>query len=251
MSPFVTGARCFFQGFSLIARPGLKRYVIVPLLINMAVFAGLIGLAGSAFIDLLNNILPELPEWLAWLAWLLWLLFAALVAIVIFYTFTLVANLIGAPFNSHLAKHVEIKLTGSVPPAADESLVKGLWRDLSAELRKLAYFLLLVLPVAVLSLMLLFIPVVNGLIPFIWFIFGSWMLALEYADYPLANHGLRFSEQRSLLRIHRLEALGFGAAATLATMIPGINFFVMPAAVAGATCLWSGNILQRSKEMRT
>ena len=40
------------------------------------------------------------------------------------------------------------------------------------------------------------------------------------------------------LREKRLLALGFGAATLLMTLIPFVNFLVMPAAVAGATAMW-------------
>jgi CysZ protein len=35
-----------------------------------------------------------------------------------------------------------------------------------------------------------------------------------------------------------LLAWGFGGLVMLCTMIPVVNFFVMPAAVAGATLIW-------------
>jgi CysZ protein len=34
--------------------------------------------------------------------------------------------------------------------------------------------------------------------------------------------------------------MGFGGATLVGTMIPIVNFIVMPAAVAGATALWVG-----------
>ena len=64
------------------------------------------------------------------------------------------------------------------------------------------------------------------------------MLALEYVDCPLSNHGLLFPQQRVLLRRHRAEGLGFGSAVMVLTMLPLFNFIAMPAGVAGATILW-------------
>ena len=63
------------------------------------------------------------------------------------------------------------------------------------------------------------------------------MLALQYLDYPLGNHGLAFSEQRRILKVQRPMMLGFGAVVLLYTMVPVLNFFAMPAAVVGATLL--------------
>ena len=43
---------------------------------------------------------------MGWLHWLLWPLFVLTVLIVVFYAFSLVANVIAAPFNSLLAERV-------------------------------------------------------------------------------------------------------------------------------------------------
>lgn len=67
---------------------------------------------------------------------------------------------------------------------------------------------------------------------------SGWLLALEYVDYPASNHEVRFKELRLRLRKRRALTLGFGTAVVAATMVPVLNLFVMPAAVAGATALW-------------
>jgi CysZ protein len=64
------------------------------------------------------------------------------------------------------------------------------------------------------------------------------MLALEYAAYPMENHRLYFSEVRMHLKKQKSLTLGFGAAVMIASTIPVVNFIAMPAAVAGATCIW-------------
>ncbi len=169
--------------------------------------------------------------------WLLWPLFILTVLMVIFYTFSLVANVIAAPFNGLLAERVQkmVAPTGSAPrPSADTN-----WRDLLfsplAELRKLLYFVAWAIPLLVLS----FVPAVNVAAPVLWAVSTSWMLALEYADYPLGNRGLNLQAQRRLLRRHWPLTLGFGGMTLLLTLIPGLNLLVMPAAVIGATLMWN------------
>jgi CysZ protein len=80
--------------------------------------------------------------------------------------------------------------------------------------------------------------VINIIAPFVWMVFGAWMLALEYLDYPMGNHGLSFPVQRQTAQKKRLTVLSFGGATLFATLTPFINLLVMPAAVAGATALW-------------
>lgn len=223
-------------GFKLLLRPALWPYVLLPLGINILVFGSIVWLAADQFGTLVDALLPTLPEWLAWLAWLLWLVFVLVAAVIVLFTFSIVANFIAAPFNGLLAEAVERLLTGAAPPASGSlwQAVREAPQALVDELRKLGYFILWAIPLALLSL----VPLVNLVTPLLWALFSAWMLALQYLDYPLGNHGLRFAAQRQRLRAQPLLGLGFGGAVLIVTLIPLLNLVVMPAAVAGATRLW-------------
>ena len=236
MSNPLSGIGYFLQGLRLIFRPSLRRYVVIPLAINLLMFGALIWLGASQFGQLMDWLMPELPGWLQWAQWLFWLLFGISALLILFFTFSLLANLVGAPFNGLLAEAVEFHLSGRRPADGGgwKKMLKDLLPTLLDELRKLLYFAAWSLP----FLLLFVIPVVNIIAPFAWLAFSAWMLALEYADYPMGNHGLKSAEQKQRLGQQRLLSLGFGAAVTVATMTPILNFLVMPAAVAGATALW-------------
>ena len=228
---FSNGAGYLLKGFALLNQPGIKRYVIVPLLINILLFTCLVWLLSDQFSVFIDWLTPSLPDWLTWLTWLLWVVFALLAILLIFFSFTIVANLVGAPFNSYLAAAVELHLTGKKPAGGDLSLPAEITKSIKSETSKILYALLWMIPLLFITM----IPGVNIISPVLWAWFGAWMLAIEYTDYPLGNHGYGFAEIRATLRQRRWLALGFGSAATLATIIPLVNFFVMPMAVAGAT----------------
>jgi CysZ protein len=231
---FLTGAGYLLKGLRWLPRPRLRGFVIAPLLINTLLFGGLIWWGADEFGLLLDALLAQLPTGLDWLRWLIWPLFAVAALVVSFYTFTLVATLIASPFNGLLAERVE----DLANPQAARPPARLLWQEmllaLPAELRKLGYFLLRGLPL----LLLFFIPGVNTAAPLLWMAFSAWMLALQFADYPMANHAIPFREQRRLLGRCRRLALGFGGAVLLMAMIPVVNFLVVPAAVIGATLIW-------------
>lgn len=105
----LAGPAYLLQGFRLIRRPGLRRFVLIPLMINAALFTAVIGYGFSEFHALIDTLLPPAFEWLEWL---LWPLFALTVLVIAFYSVGLIANLIAAPFNSLLAAAVERDLTG-------------------------------------------------------------------------------------------------------------------------------------------
>lgn len=232
MNP-LTGLQYVGRGFSLIRRPGLRRFVVIPLLVNTLLFSGAIALGVHYFESTMEQLIPS--GW-QWLEWLLWPLFVVTMMLITFYSFTLVANLVCSPFNSLLAEAVERELTGSVTGGGSTMMqtLKETPVTLWNELRKLGYFLIRALPL----LLLFLIPGLNLAAPLLWFIFSSWLLALEYLDYPMGNHGIQFPQQRQILKEHRLNSLSFGGMVMFLTMIPIVNFIVMPLAVAGATALY-------------
>lgn len=236
MRDFLKGIGYLAEGLRLIRLAGLRRFVMVPLLVNTLLFAALMFAAVSGFERLLEYLLGFLPEWLHWLQYLLWPLFALSALVVLAYSFTLIANLLAAPFNGQLAEAVEKHLTGvALEPGGDwRALLADIVPSLWSEVQKLAYFALRGLPL----LLLFVVPGINLAAPLLWTLFGAWMLALEYGDYPMGNHGLKFRDQRPRFKARRGLALGFGLAVLGLTMIPVVNFLAMPAAVAGATALW-------------
>lgn len=228
------GAGFFLSGLKGIWKPALLPYVAIPLLINLSLFATGTWWLADEFGSLMDEWLPELPSWLSWLENLIWVLFGIVILVVVYYSFTLIANLISAPFNSFLAEKAEFLLTGQ-KPAFDEPIATQIRRAIISELRKLLYILSRMIPLAIVSLILMFIPAVNAGVPVLWFLFSAWLLANEYLDYTLGNHGLMFPQVREFAAARRGGALGFGGAVTLATSIPILNLFVMPAAVVGGT----------------
>ena len=94
------------------------------------------------------------------------------------------------------------------------------------------------------TVILFLIPGINIAAPFLWLAFNAWYLALEYTDYPMGNHGILFRKQHTQLKRMRLNAMGFSGGVLAMMAIPGINFLAMPAAVAGATVLWTRELAE-------
>jgi CysZ protein len=68
------------------------------------------------------------------------------------------------------------------------------------------------------------------------------MMVIQYCDYPMDNHQRSFSSMIKLIKINRLTSSGFGAGVMIGTMIPVVNFIIMPAAVCGATAYWTDEL---------
>ncbi len=216
----LSGPQYLREGLRLVLSPGLRLFVILPLAINALLFFGLIWLAIDQFSGWVDTFMPNLPAWLAFLEYILWPLFVALVVLMVFFSFTMLANIIAAPFNGFLAEKVEVVVRGedAAPPFSWAELLAMLPRTIGRELRKLAYFA----PRALALLVLSFIPV----------------LAVQYIDYPADNNKLSWSDMMGWLRQRRWQSLSFGAVTYAALLVPVLNLLIMPAAVAGATLFW-------------
>lgn len=246
------GLHFYRRGFVLITRSGLRRFVALPLAVNTLLFVAMVSWLQRQMETLMGWLTGG--SWLQWLAqfealawlitviqWLLWVIFGLGVLIAVFYVFTLVANLIAAPFNGLLAERVEMHLRGGKAheqPVDWTQFVASMPATLLNELHKFLFLAIWTVPLLVLT----FIPGLNLFSSVAWFVFSAWLMAIEYTDYPMGNHKYRFRDVRKTLSAHRATALGFGASASLGQSIPLLNLVAMPAAVAGATALWVEHI---------
>lgn len=233
ISDITIGVQALARATRLLNQPGVRVYVIMPLGINLVLFGALIWYGYSLFYPLVEWMMSFVPGWLDFIEWLIWLFFGTLAAVTVFFSFTPIANIIAAPFNALMAEKIEIHLTGRAL-SSNISFARMALDAIGSQLRKLVYILLWALGLFLVSL----IPVINLVAPLLWVVFGSWLLSLEYFDYPMGNHDLVFDEEKRLLRERRGIALGFGGGVMVLTSIPIVNFITMPIAVAGATLLW-------------
>ncbi|MCK4706651.1 MAG: sulfate transporter CysZ, partial [Gammaproteobacteria bacterium] len=167
MINYLKGFSNGFSGFNLIFLPGIRRFVIIPLIINIGLFSAAIYLLSQKMDEWIQSLLPS---WLSWLEWLIWPLFAVTALLFVFYSFTLLANLIAAPFNSLLAARVEAHLNGKpVEQINTEKLWKLVLRSFASEIHKLIYFIMWLIPLIILTLT----PGLNLIAPIAWFIFTA------------------------------------------------------------------------------
>lgn len=221
------------RGTRLVFGPGLRRYVFMPVLVNLLIYAAGLHYVLTHFGGWLDGWMAMVPAWLGWLEWLIWPLLVLTLLVVVFFTFTLVTHLIAAPFYGFLAAKVETRLTGR-PPVDDRGWLKAGLDALGRELVKLAY----ILPRMAALFVIGWIPGVNLLAPPLWLLFSAWMMAITYLDYPMDNNRVAFADMRRRLRARLWPTLTFGGWVTLMTWIPLVNVLLLPGAVAGSVLMW-------------
>lgn len=230
------GVSYFAEGWRLIRLPGIRRFVLLPLLVNFVLMGGAFWWLLSQLNRWIPALLSYVPAWLHWLSYLLWPLAVISVLLVFGYFFSTIANWIAAPFNGLLAEQLEARLTGSPPPDTGiMELIGDIPRIMKREWQKFIWYL----PRAFGLLVLYFVPGVGQtLAPILWFLFSAWMLAIQYCDYPFDNHKVSFVDMRAALREEKVINMQFGSLVSLFTLIPVLNLVIMPVAVCGATALW-------------
>jgi len=240
----------FFQGFKLITTKGLKRFVFFPLAINLILFAaGFYYLLGeiSSSIIWLTNLIPDW-EWLSWLkdalSYIIWPIAVVTVLLMFALVFGTLANWIAAPFNGLLAEKVEQHLTGQhIDDTGLGDVFKDIPRTLGRELSKLMYYI----PRAIGFLLLFFILPVFGQI--LWFLFLAWMMAVQYCDYAFDNHKVSFTHMKHVLQANRTQSFSFGITVSVFSLLPIVNFLVMPVAVCGATAFWVDELKEQVEQV--
>jgi CysZ protein len=229
----MNGLACFRRGMALIMQPGLRQYVIIPLLINVIVISAFITYGVAQYDSWMAYIANSLPEWAEFLTWIIGVLAILVGVAILLYGFTIVGNIIAAPFNAILSIKVEEHLLGRSLLSNTPFAVVAL-RSVGREFVKLGYYLPRLLGLLIMSV----IPVINVIAPLLWILFGAWMMAVQYADYGADNNELSFSALRQRLGRNTLDALLFGILAYVVVAIPFLNLLLIPAAVAGGTVFW-------------
>ena len=243
------GVNCVSEGFNLAKRRSLRPYMIVPLITNILLFAISGYLVTSYAYEWIAGWTTSVDLW-SWLDWLepyidqilsalKWLIFAIIILGLLFImgsTFTMLTHLVVGPFIGILGEKAERELHN--PDYPQHTVAQVVMRSLARECRKLVYWLVRAIGLAVLSLILYFIPGVNAVVPILWFMFGSWILAMQYLEVPAVNNGRSFQEVLVLMRQHRAAVMAFGAVVMALTSLPIINLFIIPVAVCGGVVFW-------------
>ena len=227
------GVSCFLDGAKLARSRPLRRFVWAPLATSLVCVVLLLGVGYAWVAEASAWVVAATPAWLDWLGHLVAGLLYVVGLIVAGWLVGLIAVLVASPFLGDLSAGAEREQFGTSPEHAPSVMaaVSGAFRR---EARKLRYHL----PRLAAVFLLTMVPVVNVAAPVFWFVFGAWMLAVQFVDYAAENRGLDFAETLAVLRAGRAAALGFGAVAGVLLAIPFAALVVIPSAVCGGALLW-------------
>ncbi len=237
-------ARKFSLGFStpligltlILESHRVRRLAIIPFILTLLVF--MVGLAlGLPFITSLVapftawlvSLLKIKPtsDWAVGLSWVLPVLIWPALAVSLLYLLVVLTRVLVAPFYGLLSEKVLV-VRGALEP---EKFKLFPWLQINARLFRIS--IVKAFAFAVLGLILTLLSFIPGVGLFTGF---GFMILIGYDVTDYAFEALQWSwEQRiSFFRANFPAFIGLGAALGLVFLIPGLNFFLLPASVAGA-----------------
>ena len=233
-NPFFA-VQCVFKGLLWLGKAPLRKFLVVPILINLVLYSAAFILGYLYLPDLIAQLIPTQ---LHWLSWLITPLFFIGFIVIGFFSFTVLANLIAAPFYDKLSAQTLLLILQANPPEQQENtdseseIIEPSWLHTILDgLQRVGYLVKWMLALLIISI----IPGLNLLAPLLWAIFGAWGCALEFFAYPLENKKMLFPAQKNWLADARLGALSFGSLILVGLSLPFFNLVVAPAAVIAAT----------------
>lgn len=233
MAP-ITAAKFLFRN------KGLFRFIIIPFLINAAVFSFFIyfavhwlpGIASSSLPDSEGKILMFFHYALVGLSF-------ALVLLISVVCFSIAGKIIAFPFTDLLTQKVEGIVADA--PIENSGLYFGnpckILRGMLEELKRIVFVLFIFLLLFPLN----FLP---GLGQILCLFLNSLVVAvfmgLEFFSYSMDRRNFTFRQKMEFARVRFLNVLGVGISAYALMLAPVINFCVMPLAAVGATLNFLG-----------
>jgi len=236
----------FVRGFSYPLRafkffrqkPGLLKYLAIPFFINLVVFSLTVYFGLDLFQGLLDTYAPNTEVWYGMvLYYLAWIVASLLTTVIVFFSFTVVGNLIASPFNELLSERTENLVLGEVhdTPFSLSRFWKESANAIVVEVKKMVVF------VFCMGLLfgINFIPGIGSLIYAVLApLFTLFFLAIEYMAFVLMRKQLSFAEQRRYIFKHPILMFGYSCGVFCMLAVPFVQLFCIPLAVVGATLLW-------------
>ncbi len=236
---FVKGFGACFTAVGFVkATRGLKRYFIIPFILNAVLLGAIAVLSYAVIYPFLQNLVPQGEAWyLSALRWIITplLLFLLAFACVILYSIT--GSVLVAPFNDPLSARVENVLTGA---GFDEEFSIGqLFSDMARIASGVFRLLFIVLVFNLLILFFNLIPGVGGAVyGALSFASALFFLGFGFFDFPLERRRLVFGEKLKIVWRYRALAMGLGLGFSLITLVPLVGFLGLNLAAVGATRLF-------------
>ncbi len=222
-------------------QPRLFKFIFVPFTINLGIFCLAVYLGFHFFQNVVTGFIPQGEAWYwIFLTYFLWMVAVVVTSVLVFFSFSVVGNLLASPFNDILSEKTEELLGGRIndEPFNFRAFLQDSRRTLAIESKKIFLFVSGMLLLFLLNV----VPVIGSLLysvlSVLWTIF---FLVVEYTGFVFARKRLSFQDQRRFIFGRTFLMTGFGTGVLCILAIPFLQFLCIPLGVVGATMLCHDN----------
>lgn len=225
------GAWALVKGLHLlVSRAELRAVLWRMILLLLILFVGLTYGVFELSTAIAERFIPTGDAWyidfLAWLLSFFAMILALGVGIVSFVTLGAIAV---APWLDELYVRV-----GRLNGMELEQRVQPWWKSVANSLWNSVMPLATFIPLAALAVLFLLVPIYGTIAAsLIWGYAGLKLLSFEFMDTPATFSGWKWPERKSQVEDNKWYYMGFSGLAMLLLVVPGLNLFVLPAAVVG------------------
>lgn len=242
LKEIITAIQGYGQAHSFIVKNRLWKWIIIPGLIYMLLFAAgiyfFVKSSGSAiewmFIKTsVRGWMDKMNE--SWLRFLF--IFGRVILHLVFLMFyfslfKFLFLIIGSPLFAYLSEKTESIIEGKEFPFSFMQLMKDILRGVRIAMRNLLWQTVYTVSILILS----FIPVVGWITPLIGLLVEFYYFGFSMLDYSCERHKLSTSQSISFIGKHKGLAIGNGMVFYLMHLIPFLGWLLAPSyAVVAAT----------------
>ena len=238
---FVGAFLSVFSSLSLVKRYKLYAYFFIPFLLNIVILSLIFYFSFTTLKPLIQNLITGNGILFDMLRFIITPLLVIIQTIITILIYSIVGNIVTAPFNDFLSQKVEIKAFGE---KFDEKLtLKSMIADIIRVVANLIKLLLLMAAAHILLFLLNFIPVLGTILyTVLGFLVTAFFFGFQFYDYPLERRRYTFGKKLKTTFRFASQVLGIGVGFFLLSLIPVINFLGLNMATTAATVMFSNYI---------
>lgn len=221
------GASCVFGG-------GLKRYLVLPIIIQLTIYVIVVSCANKIIfsIPFISSSLDYINTNYNWAYYVFYsLIFIPTLIFSGFFT-SIISPIVLSPFLEPYAQRILLSIDEKHNNQLIETSVK---EGIIREIKKLPYFLKIS---AIILICTICTPFFLGITGIIAVCLSAWVIVAEYMDLIASMHGVNFESVKDMLRKDRYSAISMGLPIVFLATLPVLNLFVPLIATASSCNLW-------------
>jgi CysZ protein len=236
------GAGALWSGLTFVlGTSGIRRWALFPAAVVLAVGAALASVGLWAVVDLAGKLWggPSFGSELLRIA------FDLIVGGLAVFAAVLIALALAQPLSGFALDKIADRLEGAT--GVSRRARPTFFASLGAALGVVLGAFGITIPAVALQGLTFLAPEAAPVTEPLVFALSAFALGWELFDHPLTRRGLAMGERVRWVRARFFSILGFGIAAQLLLLVPGLDLLILPIGVAGATRLLAASERETSE----